>query len=392
MNVGDAPLMSRIKTSGASAFEAEVRKHEDNPEGEREGILGKPGDWMYNNYTGNMSKEELAQMLSLKDVQLKVNDAVADNKKPEAVNDKESVDDVIKSFHDSFQERVAATVAAAQDRQNKADDYDFDDGSSDMDDLNKSVADSVAASQASQQNNQADVGLTSSQAPSTSDAKPKETVMSKIQDQMDSDLDHDSQSDSSVNSHVDLSAEANDQNTTTSYQRKRRSREAQENSTTTSMSQADVTKLKNEMSTGFYNANFKSEVAGQSRDLKSANQYMAYKYYEKAEKLGVKFNAKDKLPELLNNGDKQSLHDAFQVMIKETQSQLGDQVKLFEKQETKQFIVDGLNQQIAGNKQMQEVFNNQAQATATVGANKRRNSGSDNEGSIGKTVDDGPDF
>lgn len=392
MNVGDAPLMSRIKTSGASAFEAEVRKHEDNPEGEREGILGKPGDWMYNNYTGNMSKEELAQMLSLKDVQSKVNDAVVDNKKPEAVNDKESVDDVIKSFHDSFQERVAATVAAAQDRQNKADDYDFDDGSSDMDDLNKSVADSVAASQASQQNNQADVGSTSSQAPSTSDAKPKETVMSKIQDQMDSDLDHDSQSDSSVNSHVDLSAESNDQNITTSYQRKRRSREAQENNTTTSMSQADVTKLKNEMSTGFYNANFKSEVAGQSRDLKSANQYMAYKYYEKAEKLGVKFNAKDKLPELLNNGDKQSLHDAFQVMIKETQSQLGDQVKLFEKQETKQFIVDGLNQQIAGNKQMQEVFNNQAQATATAGAQKRRNSGSDNEGSIGKTVDDGPDF
>lgn len=77
MNVGDAPLMSRIKTSGASAFEAEVRKHEDNPAGEREGILGKPGDWMYNNYTGNMSKEELAQMLSLKDVQSKVNEAVS---------------------------------------------------------------------------------------------------------------------------------------------------------------------------------------------------------------------------------------------------------------------------------------------------------------------------
>ena len=57
----------------------------------------------------------------------------------------DSGDDVIKSFHDSFQERVAATVATAQDRQNKADDYDFDDGSSDMDDLNKSVADSVAA-------------------------------------------------------------------------------------------------------------------------------------------------------------------------------------------------------------------------------------------------------
>ena len=231
-------------------------------------------------------------------------------------------------------------------------DYD-DDGTQDLDELEKlaeqSIAEAEAASQVSAPSpvsssaSQADKSMSSHQ-----DSVAVSTTFDQADDQSDTDksasqLNSSSSVDSTSPNGQAVSQTNSDQSLSDSGQ------------TAQSQRQRQRRQMREAAEAGTFVTAFTAEVGGNKAKLTTANQYVAYKYYEKAWKAGVRLNPADKVPEKLRDGSNvNDMHDAMLALYRSTKEQLG--IDLFSNQENKQFKLEALHMQADNNPSLKQAL------------------------------------
>lgn len=406
-----ADPLFRVKQQGLSAFQVEASQGSASAQ-----LFGQEGSWERQAYMGGASDDDLKKMMDLN-----ARENGYDKTDEHVATSVTAQDEILAGCHKDIEDAVHNMKTLDESQDEDVDDlgeldYD-DDGSQDLDDLEKLTEDSVAQAQADShvstgENTASQATSTTGSSAETPDSSVSSTVShqdpvanSAAPSQADDQVDPDQKTDQSTASQPasqnapqgqagskvvhPASSETTGQTAQSQRQRQRRQmREAAE--------------------AGTFVTAFTAEVGGNKANLTTANQYVAYKYYEKAWKAGVRLNPADKVPEKLRDGSNvEAMHDAMLALYKSTKEQLG--TDLFSIEENKQFKSEALHMQADNNPTLKmalgwakpEVnvpnmpFGNTTETTnATVGTTnkKPKSGGEDNNNSSNHSNDDGLSF
>lgn len=391
-----ADPLFRVKQSGLPAFQVESVQGDASAQ-----LFGKEGSWTRQSYLGGMTDDDLKTMLDLNSRENgydKTDEHVADSVTAQ--------DSVLADCHRKIEDAVHDMKTLDDSEDEASDDlgeldYD-DDGTQDLDELEKLAEQSIAeAEAASQVSEPSPVSSSASQADKSMSSHQDSVAVSTTVDQADDQFNTDkSVSQSNSSSSVDstspdgqaVSQTNSDQSVSDSGQ------------TAQSQRQRQRRQMREAAEAGTFVTAFTAEVGGNKAKLTTANQYVAYKYYEKAWKAGVRLNPADKVPEKLRDGSNvNDMHDAMLALYRSTKEQLG--IDLFSNQENKQFKLEALRMQADNNPSLKQAlgwaepestvpnmpFGQTKTVTTGVSKNTNKKPGNDGTGN-GKGPDDGLDF